>query len=374
MIMTNNIFEMFYYLENHIGWKIKVHSFDMDSICYLKNVVPFEYIEVSLNNKKYKYEFSNIESLDISCQEGFYIRIYEKSNIIKKELYNIFKLKKLEEKNKYSNLFDNSMFFSNKSKVYLFSNEPNIWKIINVNNLKNKKIFSIIGSGDFFFSTCLLGTKEFDLVDINKYANDYFEIKKAMIEKYNYDEFLSIYKDITNIFDSFNEYKEYLPLKIREEITNNFKQYSNDKSDFMKNIFWSDSYLFNNSINIYRRLSFIKYHNNYLSNENNYNRLKKILKEVKYKSSVSSIFDFDFNNKYDYIYLSNIGDYYEPDIFNNLLLKIGKENNNGRIILIYRTDNYKQLLNNNNFNIDMIEYNDNTSLNNIILICYYKGK
>ena len=146
MIMTNNIFEMFYYLENHIGWKIKVHSFDMDSICYLKNVVPFEYIEVSLNNKKYKYEFSNIESLDISCQEGFYIRIYEKSNIIKKELYNIFKLKKLEEKNKYSNLFDNSMFFSNKSKVYLFSNEPNIWKHTSLNETENKRFLPLTKS------------------------------------------------------------------------------------------------------------------------------------------------------------------------------------------------------------------------------------
>ena len=385
--MIDSLFNTFYYLERHLGWKIKIGFLTKDNkyssgIYYLERVVPNEYIEVSLDDNKYKFEFygpnNYIKTIDISCQEGYYIRIYKRNNNIKKidnfnNLYNSFVYLKNKNNKIYNDLFTKSEdVFSNKSKVYLFSNEPDLWNLINIDSLENKKILAITGSGDFFFNTCLLGSKEIDLIDINKYSYYYFEIKKDMIKKYNYEEFISKYIDIKNIYNSFKEYSNYLSQNLKEELISNFNIYSNDINGFMQNIFWSDSYLFNNKTNIDRRISFIKTSNYYLHDENSYNNLRKLLLEesVNYNISISSIFDLNFNNNYDYVYLSNIGDYYDYDSFVDLLVRIGKSTNE-KIILVYRTDNYHQLLNNNNFEIEIINNNTKTSLNNIILVCSY---
>ncbi len=373
--MINGLFKVYFYLEEHIGWKIKVNFFASnkhnEEEFFLKSIVPNEYIEVTSNDKTYKFYFFSednyIESIYMSCQEGFYILIYEKDNNQNNDdSYYEYRKNKLEEFKKYDSLFDkeNDMF-SKKSKVYLFSNEP---MLLNYINFKDKKILSIIGSGDFFFNTCLLGSTNIDLIDINEYAYYYYEIKKAIIKKYKYDEFISLYKEPKNVIEKFDEYKEYLSKDIKEKIINIFGKYINNSYEFIQNVFYSDSYLFNNDYNINNRIEFIKNNNYYLSDEKKYNELREILlnKKINCEIYMNSIFDFNFKNKYDYIYLSNVGDYYTD--FDNLIYKIFKYNKDSRIILIYRTNNYKSILNDKDFKVEIVHINNKTSLNNTILI------
>ena len=282
---------------------------------------------------------------------------------------------------RFNDLFDIDTLFSHRSRVYLFSNEP--LKLMFTDkaffsdvDLSNKSIFSIIASGDFFFNLCLFGCKNMTLVDINEYAYYYFEIKKAMIKKYNYEEFITMYKDLDNIYYKFNEYSSFIKDDIRNKIINKFSLYADDVSSFVKNISWSCSYEFNNLDNIGRRIDFFRTHNLYLSSEDNYNKLKSVLlkDDIDLNMYVSSLFDLDLDNmeKFDYIYLSNIGDYCDTSLFYEFLLNIKNKilNETGKIILVYRTDNYKYLLDKN---LKITRYNASfdTSLDNVIIYCSF---
>ena len=410
--------DIFFYLENHIDWKVKVNYYIryLSSFCEktgvfsLKFVNVGESITVTLADVSMELEFfgpnSFIKTLEISCQEGFFIKIYDNEKLNLEELnslksvfdyaeslkndilsnnfdslYREYFSNRCAHYERFNDLFDIDTLFSHRSRVYLFSNEP--LKLMFTDkaffsdvDLSNKSIFSIIASGDFFFNLCLLGCKNMTLVDINEYAYYYFEIKKAMIKKYNYEEFITMYKDLDNIYYKFNEYSSFIKDDIRNKIINKFSLYADNVSSFVKNISWSCSYEFNNLDNIGRRIDFFRTHNLYLSSEDNYNKLKSVLlkDDIDLNMYVSSLFDLDLDNmeKFDYIYLSNIGDYCDTSLFYEFLLNIKNKilNETGKIILVYRTDNYKYLLDKN---LKITRYNASfdTSLDNVIIYCSF---
>ena len=410
--------DVFFYLENHLDWKVKVNYYirSLSSFCEktgvfsLKFVNVGESITVTLTDISMELEFfgpnSFIKTLEISCQEGFFIKIYDNEKLNLEELnslksvfdyakslkndilsnnfdslYRKYFSNRCVHYEKFNDLFDINTVFSQKSRVYLFSNEPlklmfTDTAFFNDTDLSNKSIFSIIASGDFFFNSCLLGCENMTLVDINEYAHYYFEIKKAMIKKYNYEEFIAMYRELDNIYYRFNEYSSFIKDDIRNKIINKFSLYADDVSSFVKNISWSCSYEFNNLDNISRRIEFFRTHNLYLSGEDNYNKLKSILlkDDIDLNMYVSSLFDLDLDNfeKFDYIYLSNIGDYCDTSLFYEFLLSIKNRilKNTGKIILVYRTDNYKYLLDKN---LKITKYNASfdTSLDNVIIYCSF---
>ena len=411
--MNTNMLYVFFYLENHLDWKVKVNYYirSLSSFCEktgvfsLKFVNVGESITVTLADVSMELEFfgpnSFIKTLEISCQEGFFIKIYDneelnslksvfdyaeslKNDILSTNfdgLYRGYYSNRCVHYEKFNDLFDIDTVFSQKSRVYLFSNEPlklmfTDKAFFNDTDLSNKSIFSIIASGDFFFNSCLLGCKNMTLVDINEYAYYYFEIKKAMIKKYNYEEFIAMYKDLDNIYYKFNQYSPFIKDDIRNKIINKVSLYADDVSSFVKNISWSCSYEFNNLDNIGRRIDFFRTHNLYLSSEDNYNKLKSVLlkDDIDLNMYVSSLFDLDLDNmeKFDYIYLSNIGDYCNTSLFYEFLLNIKNKilNETGKIILVYRTDNYKYLLDKN---LKITRYNASfdTSLDNVIIYCSF---
>ena len=411
--MNTNMLYVFFYLENHLDWKVKVNYYirSLSSFCEktgvfsLKFVNVGESITVTLADVSMELEFfgpnSFIKTLEISCQEGFFIKIYDneelnslksvfdyaeslKNDILSNNfdgLYRGYYSNRCVHYEKFNDLFDIDTVFSQKSRVYLFSNEPlklmfTDKAFFNDTDLSNKSIFSIIASGDFFFNSCLLGCKNMTLVDINEYAYYYFEIKKAMIKKYNYEEFIAMYKDLDNIYYKFNQYSPFIKDDIRNKIINKVSLYADDVSSFVKNISWSCSYEFNNLDNIGRRIDFFRTHNLYLSSEDNYNKLKSVLlkDDIDLNMYVSSLFDLDLDNmeKFDYIYLSNIGDYCNTSLFYEFLLNIKNKilNETGKIILVYRTDNYKYLLDKN---LKITRYNASfdTSLDNVIIYCSF---
>lgn len=416
--MNNNVLEVFFYLGNHLDWKLKVNYYilSLSSFCEktgvfsLKFVNVGESITVTLADVSMELEFfgpnSFIKTLEISCQEGFFIKIYDNEKLNLEELNslnNVFDYAKSLKNDilsnnfdslyrkyfsnrcvhydKFKNLFDIDTLFSHKSRVYLFSNEPLKLMFMdkaffNDIDLSNKRIFSIIASGDFFFNSIFLNCKKMTLVDINEYAYYYFEIKKAMIKKYNYEEFITMYRNLDNIYYKFNEYSSFIKDDIRNKIINKFSLYADDVPSFVKNISWSCSYEFNNLDNIGRRIVFFRTHNLYLSSEDNYNKLKSVLlkDDIDLNIYVSSLFDLDLDGmkKFDYIYLSNIGDYCDTSLFYEFLLNIKNKilKETGKIILVYRTDNYKYLLD-KDFEITKYNTSFDTSLDNVIIYCSF---
>ncbi len=271
-----------------------------------------------------------------------------------------------------SNMLFNSLF-SYKSKVYLFSNEP-ISLFLNDDSLKNKNVLAVLGSGDFLFNTVLLGCSNISLIDINSYAYYYFEIKKAIIKKYDYEDFICFYNNLYNLYSKFDEYSLFISEDVREDIILEFSPYCNDVKSLINTVFWSDIFLFDDDTNKCRWIDSIKKRNLYLNSGDNYKKLKRLLldKDVVNKTFVCDIFDlnFEYLEHYDYIYLSNIGDYYDPQTFMDLLIRLRDNylNFTGKIILIYRTDKYKFLIDHNFGKI--INFIDD-GLKNVIIMCSF---
>lgn len=403
----NKIFEVLLYLENHINWLIKVEYYEKKDTSFIKkceelfldDVMPDGSIIALSDAGTTKLNFVGdnylIKTLDVSCQEGFFIRIYEDSNLDKlisnhelsvnnskanfSSLYANYCLEtKKSNKVYFEELIDKKTLFSRNSKVYLFSNEP-LSRCLSENNIsfKDKCIFSIAGSGDFFLDACVLGCRDITLVDINRYSYYYFQIKNAIIKKYNYDDFFKMYHDLINIYNKFDDYKLFIPKEVVTSIVNDFSPYFGDVPSFLLNVFWSDSYEFNSEINVMRRERSLKKRNLYLNKSDNYNKLRKILlnEKIDYNYFNSSIFDLDFKQlkKYDYIYLSNICDYYDSNEFCDFLLSMRDTilKPYGKIILFYRTDKYKELLINSAIKITQFDYGFDGSLYNMIIFCSF---
>ena len=87
--MKNDMLEVFSCLEDHLGWRVRVNYYtqSLSSFCQktrvfsLVDVKVGEVIKVLSDNIEMDLEFfgpnSFIKTLEVSCQEGFYIKIYE---------------------------------------------------------------------------------------------------------------------------------------------------------------------------------------------------------------------------------------------------------------------------------------------------------
>lgn len=77
--------------------------------------------------------------------------------------------------------------FNKMDTCYLFTNE-------NMNgymeNLENKEILAVAGSGDFYFNALLYGATSIDLFDVNYLSKFPISLKKNCIEQFDYEMFL----------------------------------------------------------------------------------------------------------------------------------------------------------------------------------------
>ena len=227
---------------------------------------------------------------------------------------------------------------NNYSSTYLFSTE-NIRGFSNKLPLKNNNVLTVCSSGDQAFNFILNGAKKVDLFDINIFTKYYFYLKKAAIMALSYDEFLDFF---------FNKKRRtqnsclYIYLSLRKFINDDeirlFWDYLFSK--YQNNIFYNSNFIYN--IN-YKKNSIIQY-NDYLLNEDNYNKLKKNLTDSNFNFYSTDIFSelVPSDNKYDIVYLSNIFDYliYKDDLkFYNKIKEIIKNfdsiSNDDRIIINY---------------------------------------
>lgn len=248
--------------------------------------------------------------------------------------------------------------FSKYSKGYLWTNE-NIKEYINKKYISEyNSALSVTGSGDHLFNLILNNVLNIDTFDTNTLTEyNVLGLKKALIEKFKYNDFLTICELIANNMLTLEEttylIKDLLPLMDKK-----YRKYWQNISEYnyqlQKN---NDEYLDLFAmlfININEKNNFIR-RNSYLVGKDNYDKFKENMMRANinfYCTNAINILDTFPNQKYDVILLSNILDYITINWNYEQLRKFEDEllfitNNNGKIFLAYLLNYY----NKNNKNI-----------------------
>lgn len=223
--------------------------------------------------------------------------------------------------------------FSKYQKIFMSTNE-NIKDSLSLIDFKNKiKALSVMASGDHPFNLITKNIFDIDTFDTNMLTEYYvLGIKRSMIIKYTYKEYIEKYKLFTNMDANLEDITEtlydLLPImdvkyrKFWKKIIDFNYKIQKDKQNKI-NLFYM---LF---VNL-NHIDFLINNNNYLSSETNYNILKNNI--VKSNITFNNINAIDLSkfykgNRYDIVLLSNILDYF------------GKEYRKNK-----RVFNYKELL------------------------------
>lgn len=222
--------------------------------------------------------------------------------------------------------------FPRVGEVYKWTNE--FFDIYPKNDLENKKVLTVTGSGDHALDAIYKGAKEIDSIDINIFAKYVSALKIAMIKSFDFTTFSEKYEAFTNqtIYNCYSIMKtidNISPYLSKEELL--FWTIFTKQINVQKN----ENGLFYNDFFIHDIFS-LKENNNWF-NESNYYDLKEKLSDVKikyYDSDITHIKSVLDGKIYDFIYLSNILDKIKVDndlryeLINNILSIL---NNNGSI-------------------------------------------
>jgi S-adenosylmethionine:diacylglycerol 3-amino-3-carboxypropyl transferase len=260
------------------------------------------------------------------------------------EIENILKAQTLiGELYSYDDEFYSNMF----SKLYPFTTE-NIQGYLKGINLKNKSMLTVGSSADQILNSILYDCKEITCADINPFVKYYFAFKKAAILSLDYKEFLNFFC-----------YKDYPRFCVDNQKAFSIKTYYkvSQHLDKKSRIFWDSLYLEFYGEEIRNKMFshdedrhfVLKQLNAYLNPES-YNQLKNKIKSANVKFLTCDIKNLEehTNEKFDYMFLSNISNYlesmYETEHIKNyktLVNKLSKNLNSGGEIMIgylYETD------------------------------------
>lgn len=168
-------------------------------------------------------------------------------------------------------------------KIYPFTTE-NIAGYIKEMDVKDKSILTVGSSSDQVFNSLLLGAKDVTLFDINESAPLFYELKRDFILKYDREE----------LYDKVLSNKEFL--------------------------YFEDNFTKKQLENM----------NLYLNNDENYYKLREILKKANVNFKIGNIYDVSKTltiEKFDRVILSNVLQYLiseniedsVSDVYSNLL-------------------------------------------------------
>lgn len=117
------------------------------------------------------------------------------------------------------------------SNIYSFTNE-NLSCLQKLYDFENKKVLTVLGSGDQYFSSLLFGAKDVEVFDLNALTWYYFVLKFIAIRNLDFNEFyhfcvetkyddLEIYKKLRNLLpDDVRMYFDYLK-EVEKPFSNN---------------------------------------------------------------------------------------------------------------------------------------------------------
>lgn len=205
--------------------------------------------------------------------------------------------------------------FSSCQKGYLWTNE-NILECLDIYDIKGKlNALCVTASGDHAFNLIVKGILNIDTFDTNNMANYIaFGLKKALILRYSYEEFLQVISgllgdikvsDVTEIFLDLLPYMD-------EEYRCFWQEIINYNYEIQKEMCTNLNLLHLLCIGVTPSTDYLK-NNNYLINEDNYNLLRSRLSMANITFNNVNAINLGRvyqNSKYDIIMLSNILDYF----------------------------------------------------------------
>ncbi|MBE6154538.1 MAG: DUF3419 family protein [Firmicutes bacterium] len=223
------------------------------------------------------------------------------------------------------------------SKIYPFTTE-NISGYIDYFDLNNKSLLTVGSSGDQILNAFYNGARDITLFDINEYAKYYVYLKISAILSLSYNEFkLFFFKHTTSPFKQ-NEYM--FSKEIFKKIKENLRIFDYESYLFFDELFslYEGSIirdrLFDDDED--RNKVIIKF-NKYLKDEESYNKLQSIIREISFKYIQGNFFEDDINGKYENIFLSNLCSITSLEKLKKLLEKLDRNNlkNAGSILVGY---------------------------------------
>lgn len=238
--------------------------------------------------------------------------------------------------------------FNSNGPVYAFANEA-LNQYMNNYDFKGRSVLASLGSGDFALNAYLLGATEVETFDINQYTYYFYQLKKALIMKYNYEDFCNLIRNPQNIFKEFSEFKQFLDSESIAFFEHLLEIYKGDVVALLNKVYidkigeakhqWNESNTFDTTEEFFL---IAQYKNYYLQSGENYNRLKEQLsKHLNDKFYFENLYEFTPQKKYDIVYLSNIGDYSKnEEEFKEFVAQLREKvlNENGIIIVVSITN------------------------------------
>lgn len=195
------------------------------------------------------------------------------------------------------NNYSDKSLFSNTSQIYIKSNE----RIDDyIKYLRNKKdVLSVIASGDQIINMVLNGSKNIDAFDISVFPKYYLFLKLGALKCLTREQYLDFFYRLDKDDEEYDDM--YYDL-IRYNLDSNTKEFWTSLIDFFDWKEITSSPLFSSEeIDV----SDVIIQNEYLKNDK-YSKLKNMVDNVNINTFNGNIFDLDFKDKYDLIYLSNI--------------------------------------------------------------------
>ena len=240
---------------------------------------------------------------------------------------NLKKAKKMLDKNK----LDDDLFM----RIYPFATE-NVSGYMNYFDLKDKSLLTVGSSGDQILNAYNNGCRDITLIDINPFSSYYIYLKIAGILSLDYQEFMEFFFKYIGMETNYKRYN----IGLFNKLSNNLKSLDYESYYFFNEIFNKYSrekisdYLMNDDETRYKVIKGI---NNYLQNEESYNKTKKILKDICFKYINQDIFKFNSDLKYDNIFLSNLCTHVNIFELKDLIRKLNDKNlnNYGSILFAY---------------------------------------
>ena len=208
--------------------------------------------------------------------------------------------------------FGNTNMFHNNSAVYKISNEriQDYEKYLR----KRNKVLSVIGSGDQILNCILNGTKEIDAFDISVFPKYFLELKMAAIKALTVDEYIDFFYEVTNRDEVYEDMYYRIAVYLENDMCEfwdslfNFFEW---KEIYNSTMFSSEPNIASNAIN----------QNKFLQSEEEYNRLREELDNVKityYEGDILELSSY-LRDSYDLVYLSNIVYYCNKDKYREML-------------------------------------------------------
>lgn len=252
---------------------------------------------------------------------------------------------------KASTICDGKFYYvSEFSKIYTFTTE-NVSGYIDYFDFNNKNLLTVGSSGDQVLNAFYNGARDITLFDINEYAKYYVYLKIAAILSLSYKEFqLFFFKHGISSFERnrcmflkglFNKIKDNLRILDYESYLFFDELFSVYDANIIRERLFDDDEDRNKVI-----IGF----NNYLKDEDSYNRMKSIIKKIYFTYINGNIFEDDIDGRFDNIFLSNLCSVTNLNGLRQLLEKLDKTNlNSGGSILLgylwdtcYDNDHYKE--------------------------------